>query len=444
MKRYVEEQLLAWKKREERKPLVMMGARQVGKTWLMREFARKNFAAVHEFNFDNNAVLASFFRESKDPAEIIPKLALYSGRKIDVSRDAVIFDEIQDCSDALNSLKYFREQCPMLAVLTAGSLLGVKICGRKSRKEDQAFFEMPKSYPVGQVELMDVEPMTFGEFLCARNEMLWEYYQSLSGHDPIPEAFHRKLWSEYLVYLTIGGMPEVVNSYLREGDPARVRKLQRDLVELYENDIVKYNSEIDAAKILVVLRSIVPQLSKENGKFIYGALREGARARGYEEAIEWLVSARMVRRVFNLSEIRYPLAGYSVRNVFKLYLNDIGMLKEMASITNESLIGDADFDFKGRYVENYVLEQLSRRTEGEVHYWAQRAEREIDFVVQCHGAAIPVEVKAGSDKRSASFKTYVNTRRPEHAIRFSERNLKQDGAFVNIPLYLAERYERCL
>ena len=435
---------MAWKNRAERKPLVMMGARQVGKTWLMREFARRNFAAVHEFNFDDNAVLASFFRDSKDPSDIIPKLALYSGRKIDLAHDAVIFDEIQDCSDALNSLKYFREKCPELAVLSAGSLLGVKLCGRKRLNGATSFFEKPKSYPVGQVELLDVEPLSFGEFLCARNEMLWEYYQTISGQEPIPEAFHKKLWNEYLVYLTFGGMPEVVNSYLTAGDPARVQKLQHDLVELYENDIVKYNREIDAAKILVVLRSIVPQLSKENSKFIYGALREGARGRGYEEAIEWLVSARMVRRVFNLSEIKYPLAGYAVRNAFKLYLNDIGMLKDMAAVTNGSLIGDGDFDFKGRYVENYVLGQLSRRTEGDIHYWAERADREIDFVIQCHGEAIPVEVKAGADKKCASFKTFVNTKKPKFAIRFSERNMKKDGAFVNIPLYLAERFEHCL
>lgn len=347
MERDVEAQLLAWKDRPGRKPLVLMGARQVGKTWLMRQFARKNFAHVHEFNFDDTPVLATFFRDSKDPRDILPKLSVYSGRKIDPARDAVIFDEIQDCSDALNSLKYFREKCPELAILSAGSLLGVKLRQRRRSAEDRLVPEMPKSYPVGQVELVDVEPLSFSEFLRARKKMLWEYYGTIRGKEPIPEAFHRQLWDEYLLYLTIGGMPEVVASYLDEGDPARVRKLQRDLVALYEDDIVKYNNEIDAAKILVVLRSVVPQLSKENSKFIYGALREGARGRGYEEAIEWLVSARMVRRVNNLSEIRYPLSSYSIRNAFKLYLNDIGMLKEMAAVTNESLCWTGTLPSKG-------------------------------------------------------------------------------------------------
>lgn len=444
MERDVEAQLLAWKDRPGRKPLVLMGARQVGKTWLMRQFARKNFAHVHEFNFDDTPVLATFFRDSKDPRDILPKLSVYGGRKIDPARDAVIFDGIQDCSDALNSLKYFREKCPELAILSAGSLLGVKLRQRRRSAEDRLVPEMPKSYPVGQVELVDVEPLSFSEFLRARKKMLWEYYGTIKGQDPIPEALHRQLWDEYLLYLTIGGMPEVVASYLDEGDPARVRKLQRDLVALYEDDIVKYNNAIDAAKILVVLRSVVPQLSKENSKFIYGALREGARGRGYEEAIEWLVSARMVRRVNNLSEIRYPLSSHSIRNAFKLYLNDIGMLKEMAAVTNESLVLDRDFAFKGRFVENYVLQQLAHRCEGPVHYWAERAEREIDFVLQQGGEAIPVEVKAGGDRKCASFKSFVNANSPKYAIRFSERNLKQDGKFVNIPLYLAERYQACL
>lgn len=421
-----------------------MGARQVGKTWLMRHFAKQNFAHVHEFNFDDKPVLATFFRDSKDPGDILPKLSIFCGRKIDTAHDAVIFDEIQNCSDALNALKYFREKCPELAVLSAGSLLGVKLRQRRRTDGSPTDFDAPKSYPVGQVELVDVEPLSFSEFLHARKETLWEFYVTIRGTDPIPDAFHRQLWDEYLLYLTIGGMPEVVSSYLEKGDPMRVRKLQRDLVTIYEDDIVKYNSEIDAAKILVVLRSIVPQLSKENGKFVYGALREGARGRSYEEAIEWLVSARMVRRVHNLSEIQYPLAAYSVRNAFKLYLNDIGMLKEMASVTNESLVLDRDFSFKGRFVENYVLQQLAHRSEGDVHYWSERAEREIDFVLQHKGEAVPIEVKAGGDRKSASFKSFVNAKSPRFAIRFSERNLRKDGKFANIPLYLAERYQACL
>ena len=186
------------------------------------------------------------------------------------------------------------------------------------------------------------------------------------------------------------------------------------------------------------------RLAKENGKFIYGVLKDGARARGYEDAIEWLVSARMVRRVTNLSEIKYPIAAYSIRNQFKLYLNDVGMLGRMAGVTGKSIITDSDFDFKGRIAENYVLQQLAGRSESATHYWSERTEREIDFVVQHDGEAIPVEVKAGKDRKSASFKTFVNTRSPKYAIRFSARNLKKDGGFVNIPLYLVERYREVI
>ena len=444
MKRDIEDKIFEWKSRNNRKPLILMGARQVGKTWLMRDFGKRNFAAVHEFNFDDNPDLARVFAQSKDPSVILPQLSILSGRKIDIENDVVIFDEIQDCGNALNALKYFHEKCPQLAVMSAGSLLGVKIRQRRRYGQDESVPDMPKTYPVGKVELLDVEPVSFPEFLHERNEMLWEFYQSISGQEPLPEPIHNELWKQYLIYLTVGGMPEVVSSYLEEGDPARVRKLQHDLVTLYENDIVKYNGELDAAKILVVLRSVVPQLAKENSKFIYGALREGARARGYEEAIEWLVSARMVRRVNNLKRIEYPLAVQSVRNAFKLYLNDIGMLRDVAAVNGESLILEKDFSFKGHFVENYVLQQLAGRTEGNVHYWAERAESEIDFVIQMDGEAVPIEVKAGTDRKCAAFKSFVNNRRPRYAIRFSALNLKRDGAFVNIPLYLVPRFSACL
>lgn len=441
MQRDVENEILCWKSSDDRKPLVLMGARQVGKTWLMRDFGKRNFAAVHEFNFDGNVDLASVFRSTKEPAELLPKLSVLSGRKIDVERDVVIFDEIQECGDALNSLKYFYEKRPQLAVMAAGSLLGLKLGRRKESREGD---NGPKSYPVGKVELLDVEPMTFGEFLRERDRPLWEFYVAIAGDKPLDDIFHRKLWDAYLLYLTIGGMPEVVSSYLRQGDIRRVNKLQRDLLSLYEDDIVKYNGTIDAGKILVVWRSVVPQLAKENSKFLYGALREGARARGYEDAIEWLVSARLVRRVFNVSEMGYPLSAYELRSAFKLYLLDVGLLKQMASVADEAIMLDKDFPLKGHLAENYVLQQLHGQTESSVCYYAERSDREIDFVTQHRAEVMPIEVKAGADKKCATFKSYVNGHRPKYAIRFSERNLRRDGSFTNVPLYLASRYAACL
>ena len=443
MKRDIESRLLDWKSRADRKPLVLMGARQVGKTWLMREFGKRNFARVHEFNFDEQQGLSEFFRGTKDPQDVLPKLAALSGARIDEDRDVVVFDEIQECPEALNALKYFRERRPGLAVMAAGSLLGVRL-GKKNRGAAGAGADAARSYPVGQVELLDVEPLDFSEFLRARDPALHGFYETVSGVEPLPDLFHRKLLDAYDAYLFTGGMPEVVADFLSRGDPRSSRKLQRDLIALQEDDIVKYNGEIDAAKILVVLRSLVPQLAKENEKFIYGALRDGARARGYEEAVEWLVSARMIRRAHNLSALKFPLAAQEIRNAFKLYHLDVGLLREAAGVPQSALVTDADFDFKGPLVENYVLQQLAGHGEGPARYYSERADREIDFVLQLGSEVVPVEVKAGRDRKGATFKSYVRDRRPAYAVRFSRMNLRKDGGFVNIPLYLAPRFERCL
>ncbi|MBQ3287806.1 MAG: DUF4143 domain-containing protein [Kiritimatiellae bacterium] len=238
------------------------------------------------------------------------------------------------------------------------------------------------SYPVGKVELLDIEPLAFSEFLCAYDSGLHSFYESISGTSPLPEIFHRKLLDAYDTYLFTGGMPEVVADYLTKRDPQSTRKLQRDLIALYEDDIVKYNGRLDAAKILVVLRAVVPQLAKENEKFVYGALREGARGRGYEDAIEWLLASRMVRRVHNVGAMKFPLAAQEVRSSFKLYHLDVGLLCEMAGIPQSALVTDADFDFKGPMVENYVLQQLSGHGDGRIGYYSERADREIDFVMQ--------------------------------------------------------------
>lgn len=442
MQRNVEKNMLDWKNRTDRKPLVLMGARQVGKTWLMRDFGKRHFTRMHEFNFEEQKDLEGFFQYTKDPKDILPKLSALSGTKIDTDKDVVVFDEIQECPEALNSLKYFREKCPSLAIMAAGSLLGVRL--GKKRRADADAGDADRSSPVGQVELLEIEPLDFSEFLRASDEALHAWYETVSGTDPLPEIFHRKLLDVLDTYLFTGGMPEAVADWLSRHDPRSCSKLQRDLTALYEDDIVKYNGKIDAAKILVVLRAVVPQLAKANEKFIYGVLRDGARARGYEDAVEWLVSARLVRRVRNLSAVGFPLAAYEMRNAFKLYHLDVGLLRETAGIPQSALVTDADFAFKGPLVENYVLQQLAGSAETPPRYYAERAERELDFVLQLGTEAIPVEVKAGRDKKGSSFKSFVRNRKPACAVRFSRLNLRQDGGFVNIPLYLAPKFARCL
>ena len=440
MKRDVFNEFNAWKQDPRRKPLVLMGARQVGKTWLMRDYGKRNFARVHEFNFDGATDLASLFADSKKPDDLLRKLSIIGGKKINPAEDLVIFDEVQECPDALNSLKYFNEDCPELAIMAAGSLLGVRLGRRKGAGEGN----LPTSYPVGKVELMDVEPMSFGECLRERDPALYEYWRSISGSEPLDEIFHHRLLDAYDEYLIVGGMPECVGEFLSSGDIETVRKTQRDLLALYEDDIVKHNGPIDAAKVLVVLRSLVPQLAKANGKFVYGVAREGARAREYEGAIEWLVSARMVRRTHNVTSMTYPLAAQEIRNAFKLYHLDVGLVRELAEVQPKSIALNEDFAFKGRLAENYVLQQLHGRSDGAVRYWAEREEKEIDFVLQHEGEIVPVEVKSGEDRKASTFKNYVKAKSPRWAIRFSRRNLRKDGGFVNIPLYLAERFAACL
>ena len=441
MKREIESKLKNWKSSKRRKPLVMMGARQVGKTWLMQEFGKHNFARTHYFSFDAQKSLASLFNDNIDPKDLMLKLSALSDSKIDTKNDLVIFDEIQECPNALNSLKYFQENCPELAVMAAGSLLGVRLSGRRGEKSKS---EAPaRSYPVGKVELLDMEPMNFAEFLREYDERLCSFYMGISGREEIPEIFHKKLLDVYDLYLFTGGMPEVVSEYLENHDPQVARKQQRDLIALYEDDVVKYNGEVDAAKILAVLRSVVPQLAKANEKFVYGALRNGARAREYENAIEWLVSARMIRRVNNLAAMRFPLAAYEERSAFKIYHLDVGLLREAAGIPQSQLATNASFDFKGPLVENYVLQQLFGHGEGKAYYYSERSNKEIDFVLQLGSDIAPIEVKAGTDKLSPSFKSYVSVNQPKYAVRFSRRNLCKDGGFVNIPLYLASKFEEC-
>ena len=405
----------------------------------MRDFGRRNFAKVHEFNFDGSLDLASVFASTKKPDELLRKLSIVDGAKIDPRTDLVIFDEVQECSEALNSLKYFNEDCPELAIMAAGSLLGVKLGKRKGESRS-----VPKSYPVGKVELLDVEPMTFGEYLRERDAALYGLWAAVSGTEPLDEIFHRRLLDAYDEYLVVGGMPACVSAFLSRGDVGEVRKMQRDLLALYEDDIVKHNGPIDAEKVLVVMRSLVPQLAKDNGKFIYGVAREGARAREYEGAIEWLVSARMVRKVHNVTKMSYPLSAQEIRNAFKLYHLDVGLMRELAEVQPRSIALNEDFPFKGRLAENYVLQQLKGRSDGAVRYWSEREEKEIDFVVQLEGRVVPVEVKSGEDRRATTFKNYVKEKRPHWAVRFSRRNLKKDGGFVNVPLYLAERFSACL
>ena len=425
MKRNAILELVQWKNSPERKPMVLRGARQVGKTWLMKEFGQNYYDNYVYFNFDEEDELKSIFETNKNPNRIIELLSMISDEKIEPEKTLIIFDEIQECPEALNTLKYFKEKANEYHVITAGSLLGTLLA-------------KPKSYPVGMVNLLDVYPLTFDEFLNAIDSGLYAYYESIQKEQVIEQIFHQRLLDAYNYYLIIGGMPECVSSWIKYKDPAMVSKIQRELIEVYENDFSKHNGKVNSGRILMVFRSIVSQLAKPNEKFMYGAVREGARARNFEEAIEWLVSAGMLNRVYNVSKMEHPLSAFDKLDQFKLFVFDTGLLKQMAGVDNSAILLRTDYQFKGPLTENYVLQQLQGQFEVEPRYYSDK-NGEIDFVVQNKMEIIPIEVKGGEDRSANSFKTYVANNAPQHAYRFSKRRYRKDGGFTNLPLYLVRK-----
>ena len=425
LKRSAISELIRWKDSAERKPMVLKGARQVGKTWLMREFGQNYYDHFVYFNFDEEDELKSIFETNKNPHRIIELLSMICGEKIEPGKTLIIFDEIQECPEALNTLKYFKEKANEYHVIAAGSLLGTLLA-------------KPKSYPVGMVNLLDIYPLTFDEFLEATDPGLYAYYESIKKDRQIEEIFHNRLLEAYNYYLIIGGMPECVSSWVKYKDPAKVSQIQRELIEVYENDFSKHNGKVNSGRILMVFRSIVAQLAKPNEKFMYGAVREGGRARDFEEAIEWLVSAGMLNRVYNVSKMEHPLSAFDKLDQFKLFVFDTGLLKHMAGIDNGAILLKTDYQFKGPLTENYVLQQLRGQFEVEPRYYSDK-NSEIDFVLQNGMEIIPIEAKGGEDKSAPSFKKYVAEYKPEHAFRFSKRGYRKDGDFTNLPLYLARK-----
>lgn len=359
MKRNAILELVQWKNSPERKPMVLRGARQVGKTWLMKEFGQNYYDNCVYFNFDEEDELKSIFETNKNPYRIIELLSMISDEKIEPEKTLIIFDEIQECPEALNTLKYFKEKANEYHVIAAGSLLGTLLA-------------KPKSYPVGMVNLLDIYPLTFDEFLNAIDSGLYAYYESIQKEQIIEEIFHQRLLDAYNYYLIIGGMPECVSSWIKYKDPTMISKIQRELIEVYENDFSKHNGKVNSGRILMVFRSIVAQLAKPNEKFMYGAVREGARARDFEEAIEWLVSAGMLNRVYNVSKMEHPLSAFDKLDQFKLFMFDTGLLKQMAGVDNSAILLKTDYQFKGPLTENYVLQQLKGQFEVEPRYYSDK------------------------------------------------------------------------
>ncbi|MDR1697889.1 MAG: ATP-binding protein [Erysipelotrichaceae bacterium] len=423
MKRKALQQMKEWKDRYDRKPLVLEGARQVGKTWLMREFGRLYFDDVAAFNFDENEALKDLFRDTKNPQILIEKLGLIHGKAILPGKTLIIFDEIQASPDALNSLKYFREKANEYIIVSAGSLLGV-------------YLASGHSHPVGQVDILQIYPLSFEEFLEASDSSLFEYYSQIRKDTTIDTIFHNRLNDLYLTYLIVGGLPECVQTWIKTKDASEVAQKQKDLLTIYERDFSKHYEKVSAARILMVYRNIPTQLAKTNNKFIYKDIQKGARARSFEEAIEWLVTAGIVNRLYLTRKNESPLNGFTDLSSFKLYLFDTGLLKAMADIPNEQIVLNKDYQFKGSLTENYVLQQLKTILSSEPKYFTFE-KYEIDFMIQDKsGNIIPLEVKAKNSVSSVSLNAYNKRFVPKLRIRYSMLNYKKDENMINIPLYL--------
>ena len=423
MYRTVLAELMAWKASHRRKPLVLRGARQVGKTWLMKELANIAYDDSVYISFDKDADATRVFDETKDPKLIIERLALIRNKKILPESTLIILDEIQECPNALGSLKYFNEEANEYHVVAAGSLLGT-------------YLAKPASYPVGKVNLLNIYPLSFDEYLAAADGGMYQYYCGVGSGKDYVSAFHEKMTEHCKKYQIVGGMPECVESWVNNADPAEVSTIQEEIVSLYENDFTKHSASVNSGRILQVFRSIVPQLAKENNeKFMYAAIAKSARARDFEDAIEWLVSSGIVYRILNISKPEYPLRAYEILNCFKLFLLDTGLVKHMAGLTNSSILLSESFHFKGQLAENYVLQQLIPILADVPNYYAFSQEREIDFVLQHGETIIPLEVKSGSAKKAVSFKSYINKHNPKIAVRYSTKEYLTNGAITNVPLY---------
>ena len=426
MRRFILDELINWKKSKYRKPLILKGARQIGKTYILKEFGEKEYEGVAYFNFDHDEDLYNLFTDTKDPKRLLEQLSFIYGKAILPEKTLIIFDEIQECPSALNSLKYFQEEANEYHIVCAGSLLGIRLSHT--------------SFPVGKVDFINMYPMTFKEFLTAdKCENLVEYMESVNRIEKIPDIFFNQLEEKLKAYFIIGGMPEAVNAWVNEKDIELVNKIQENILKAYESDFSKHTDNREANKISLIWNSIPSQLSKENKKFLYQVIKQGARAREYEDALNWLNDANLIYKIYNLTKTDFPLKAHNDLNSFKIYMNDVGLLRRMANLDSRIIVeGDRLFEeFKGALTENYVLNMLNNIFDVVPNYYTYDR-HEIDFVIQNKNKIIPIEVKSNKSTNNVSLTRYNEKNKNEISIRFSMNNLSKDGKILNIPLFMIE------
>lgn len=428
MYRKVFEYLNHWKNDKYRKPLIIQGARQVGKTYAILNFGKKNYDNVAYFNFQTNDSFALTFSENIEPSYLIPVLSHISGQTITKGRTLIVFDEIQLCDRALTSLKYFCEEAPEYHVIAAGSLLGVAVNRTKN------------AFPVGKVDRYTMSPMDMEEFLIAmgEEELVKRIHDCFNSNLPMPYALHEAANKLYRQYLVIGGMPEAVARYVDTKDFLQVQHILETINMDYLDDMSKYQDNAnEIKKTRLTYGTVAVQLSKKNTRFQYKIIKKGARAAEYENAIEWLVSANLIHRIYHAEQIMKPLENYRDIDDFKIYLSDMGLLTAQKGILPNDIffMEDELTDFKGGMTENYVCTQLVRAG-FKLHFWRNdKGTKEVDFIIMQNGRLVPVEVKSGEHTKSESLGEYSRLFKPEYSIRISEKNFGFENSIKSIPLY---------
>lgn len=427
MERSIITQLKAWKQSPLRKPLILAGARQVGKTYILREFGKREYENVAYINCDNNPAVAGLFAEDYDMKRVLLVIGALTGQTITPGRTLIILDEIQELPRGLSALKYFREQAPEYHVAVAGSLLGVAM-------------HRGESAPVGKADIIRMGPMSFVEYLMARGET--QLTQILLSRDwPTIAMLHVRLTKLLREYYFVGGMPEAVSTFLKTNDANEVRRVQNDILYLYRSDMSKHVSADEATRISMVWQSIPSQLARENKKFVYGAVRKGARAKDFETAIQWLMDAGLIYKVPRVREVGMPLKFYEDLNAFKIFMLDVGLLGALSEMAPALMLmsNNVMTESKGAFTENYVLCQLKALPDTATYYYSREDSRmEVDFVAQHQGRIIPIEVKAEENLRSKSLRAFMDRHEDLHAVRFSMSPYREQGWMTNYPLYAVQ------
>lgn len=424
-----------WKDNPDRKPILLKGARQIGKTWAMETFGRECFEYCVKFDFDRQPELKSVFQTTKSPNRLLKELALYCEQPIVAGKTLIIFDEIQECEAALNSLKYFCEDAPRYHIIAAGSLLGVAVKKRQM------------TVPVGKVQVMRMFPVTFREFLRVSDPKTFEYIDTLDEIRHLPEIIMNKLRTEYRRYQVTGGMPEPIVALLEDKGVGVVESVLQDILDLYELDFAKYAEACEIPRIHAIWHSLPAQLSKENRKFIYRIVKSGARSKDYKDALMWLEDAGMIYRVYDISKPGMPLTAYQETDAFKVYACDCGLLRRLAHLP-ATVVTDpiANYtEFKGAMAENAVLQSLMPLVDDLVPcYWTSDRKAEVEFVVQWGAQIVPIEVKAEDNISGNSLSEYNKKYAPEYRIRFSMLNLQFNGGLLSCPAPLAGWLDKLL